>query len=216
MSPSTAGTDRIPYKGLILDFAGVLTEGVHQAHEAWCAATGLAPHAWRATLGTHPEARAHYRALEVGEMSQSEFNRRTAVLLGLDDDENLMGRVWAGVRPAAGMIALAKAARSAGYVVAMLSNSFGLDPYDPYAHIGVRDLFDVTVISELEGIAKPDPAIYQCTLDRMGLAGAECVFADDHLANLPPAESLGIHTVHVTNPDSAAATLAALLGVRPS
>ncbi|MFI1203431.1 HAD family hydrolase [Streptomyces sp. NPDC020883] len=216
MHQTTTGANSMPYKGLILDFAGVLTEGVYQAHEAWCAAHGLDPQAWRATLNTHPEARAHYRALEVGEMSQVEFNRRTALLLGVADDDNLMGRVWADVRPSTGMIALAKAARSAGYVVAMLSNSFGLSPYDPYTHMRVRDLFDVMVISELEGVAKPNPVIYQRTLDLMGLSGAECVFADDHLANLPPAESLGIRTVHVTSPDAAAITLKGLLGLSVS
>jgi putative hydrolase of the HAD superfamily len=203
-----------PFRGLILDFAGVLTEGVHQAHETWCAAHGLAPDAWRTTLNTHPDARSYYQALEVGRMSQAEFNRRTAVLLGLDDGEDLMGRVWSGVRPAAGMIALARAARAAGYTVAMLSNSFGRAPYDPYHHIGVLDLFDVTVISEHEGIAKPDPVIYQLTLDRMGLTGADCVFVDDHLANLPPAQSLGIHTVHATSEERTVTTLETLLGVR--
>ncbi|MFD5733871.1 HAD family hydrolase [Streptomyces sioyaensis] len=211
--PVASGTHR-PFRGLILDFAGVLTEVVYPAHERWCASQGLAADAWRTTLNTHPEARRHYQALEVGKMTQADFNARTAVLLGLDDGENLMGRVWSGVRPAAGMIALAKAARSAGYTVAMLSNSFGLDPYDPYDHIGVRDLFDVTVISEVEGVAKPDPVIYQLTLDRMGLSGSECVFVDDHLGNLPPAEALGIHPLHATCEDSTVTSLESLLGVR--
>ncbi|MGW7574488.1 HAD-IA family hydrolase [Streptomyces sp. NPDC054765] len=111
-------------------------------------------------------------------------------------------------------IAFAKAARSAGMKPAMLSNSFGLDPYDPYAHIGVMDLFGVTVISEIEGIAKPDSVIYQTTLDRMGLSGPQCVFVDDHLGNLPPAAALGIHTVHATSEDNTVASLESLLGVR--
>ncbi|KUL43841.1 haloacid dehalogenase [Streptomyces sp. NRRL F-4489] len=213
MRARLAGVGGVPYKGLILDFVGVLTEGVAQAHAEWCAAQGLAPRAWGETLTNHPEARAHYRALEVGAMSQAEFNRRTAEVLGLDDGENLMGRVWAGVRPAMGMIALAEAARSAGYVVAMLSNSFGLDPYDPYAHIGVWELFDVAVISERERVAKPDPVIYQRVLERMGLSADECVFADDRRENLAPAASLGMRTVPVTSPDDAVVVLSEILGV---
>ncbi|MCZ1012249.1 HAD-IA family hydrolase [Streptomyces lydicus] len=209
-----ADTEHCPIRGLILDFAGVLTEVVYPAHERWCASQGLAADAWRTTLNTHPEARQHYRALEVGAMDQADFNTRIAVLLGLNDGENLMGRVWSDVRPAAGMIAFAKAARSAGMKLAMLSNSFGLDPYDPYAHIGVMELFDVTVISEIEGIAKPDSVIYQTTLDRLGLSGPQCVFVDDHLGNLPPAAELGIHTVHATDEDSTVASLESLLGIR--
>ncbi|MER5974650.1 HAD family phosphatase [Streptomyces sp. NPDC002055] len=211
--PAANGLPR-PFRGLVLDFAGVLTDGVHRAHEAWCADQGLAPDAWRKTLNTHPEARCHYQALEVGTMSQAEFNQLTATILGVNDGNNLMGRVWSAVRPAARMIAFARAARTAGYTVAMLSNSFGLDPYDPYHHIGVRDLFDVTVISELEGVAKPDPVIYQLTLERMGLPGSTCVFVDDHAANLPPAQALGITTVLATGEDATVTQLESLLGVR--
>ncbi|MGW7367913.1 HAD-IA family hydrolase [Streptomyces sp. NPDC054841] len=211
------GTDsRMPYRGLILDFVGVLTTGVMESHRAWCAAQGLEPRAWKTTLEDHPEGRSLYESLEAGRLSQAEWNRRTAALLGVEDHHNLMGRVWSGVRPAADMIGLARAARAAGMTVGLLSNSFGLDPYDPYAAVGVWNLFDVTVISEREGIAKPDPVIYQRTLDRMGLTGAECVFVDDNMLNLLPAAALGITTVHADGQAETVERLAALLGVLPA
>lgn len=72
-----------------------------------------------------------------------------------------------------------------GHRLALLSNSFGLDPFNPYEHVGVWDLFDVHVVSELVGMAKPDPAIYQLTLERLGLPAERCVFVDDHAVNLP-------------------------------
>lgn len=203
----------IPFRGLILDFAGVLTEGVDSAHRDWCRAQGLAESAWETTLEDHPEGRALYKALESGWLTQSEWNRRTAALLGVPDHQDLMGRAWAGVRPAARMVALARAARQAGYVVALLSNSFGLNPYDPYQGLGVWDLFDVTVISEHEGIAKPDPAIYQIVLDRIGLPGSACVFVDDRRDNLVPAAALGITTVHAEGCDAAVEHLAQLLNL---
>ncbi|GHH24131.1 haloacid dehalogenase [Streptomyces gardneri] len=109
--------------------------------------------------------------------------------------------------------ALARAAREAGHRLALLSNSFGLDPFNPYEHVGICDLFDAHVISELVGMAKPDPAIYELALDRIGLPGERCVFVDDHAVNLPPAAELGIATVHVTDEDTAVAELEALLGV---
>ncbi|MCQ4084372.1 HAD-IA family hydrolase [Streptomyces sp. RB6PN25] len=201
-----------PYRSLILDFAGVLTVDVHPAHRAWCASEGLDPQAWVDTLETNPEGRRLYVALESGEIDQREWNRRTAALLGVDD-ENLMGRAWTGVAPAAEMVQLARDARAAGLLVALLSNSFGLDPYNPYEALGVWDLFDVHVISEVEGIAKPDPAIYERTLDRLGLPGEACVFVDDHERNLPPAAALGITTVHADGQDGTAARVAALLGL---
>ncbi|MDH6113297.1 putative hydrolase of the HAD superfamily [Kitasatospora sp. MAP12-15] len=210
---SNNGTPPSTYRGLILDFAGVLTTDALAVHREWCVSQGLDAEAWRRTLNTHPVVRRWYADLERGVMSQAEWNRRTAPILGVADHENLMGRAWAGVRPAEGMVELAKAARAAGYAVAMLSNSFGLDPYDPYEACGVWPLFDVTVVSECEGIAKPDPAIYQLVLDRMGLPGEACVFVDDHPANLPPAEALGITTVLADGQPETVDRIAALLGI---
>lgn len=198
-------------RGLILDFAGVLAIGIKEAHTRWCRSEGLDPDAWRRTLEDNPEGRRLYKALESGVLTQQEWNRATAALLGVADHVNLMGRVWAGVRPAEDMISLARQARAAGLTVAMLSNSFGLDPYDPYAH--VWDLFDLAVISEREGIAKPDPEIYRRTVDRMGLPPESLVFVDDNAANLPPARELGITAVHADGQPGAAARVAAVLGL---
>ncbi|WP_052847875.1 HAD family hydrolase [Streptomyces avicenniae] len=204
------------YRGLILDFVGVMTQEVRDPIGQWCVAEGLAPHAWHEALTVDPRGREHYLALEAGRLTQAEWNRRTALQLGLAESENLMGRAWAQVRRAEDMVALAVAAREAGMTVAMLSNSFGLDPYDPYEHVGVWDLFDVTVLSEREGVAKPDPAIYRLTLDRMGLRGEECVFVDDQEVNLPPAAALGITTVHADGDPGYVGRLASLLGLAPA
>ncbi|MET7702634.1 HAD-IA family hydrolase [Streptomyces sp. NPDC005485] len=201
-------------RGLILDFAGVLTADPRSVHRTWCESEGLQPEAWRATLNDNPEGRRLYAALEVGQISQAVWNDGTAALLGVHvDPENLMGRAWSGVPTAQRMTALARAAKDAGYRLALLSNSFGLDPFNPYEHAGIWDLFDVHVISEVVGVAKPDPAIYQLALDRLGLLGQECVFVDDHPVNLPPAEALGISTVLATQEADTVAELERLLGV---
>ncbi|MDT9686352.1 HAD-IA family hydrolase [Streptomyces sp. TRM76323] len=214
MPHSTVTADGHEQRGLILDFAGVLTAGPGAVHREWCVSEGLEPGAWRAALNDHPEGRRLYAALEIGELGQAEWNEGTAALLGEHvDPVNLMGRAWAEVPPARRMIALARAARAAGHRLALLSNSFGLDPFNPYEHVGIWDLFDVHVVSELEGLAKPDPAIYRLALERIGLPAERCVFVDDREKNLPPAAELGITTVHVTDEDTAVAELEALLGV---
>ncbi|MFC1415803.1 HAD-IA family hydrolase [Streptacidiphilus cavernicola] len=202
-----------PYGALILDFAGVLTEGIHESQVAWCRAEGLDDDAWRRTLNDHPQGRQLYTELEIGRMDQVQWNEATAPLLGVAPD-NLMGRAWAEVRPARAMIELAKAAREAGLKVALLSNSFGLSPYNPYEHVEVWNLFDVRVVSELVGLAKPDPAIYRLTLDRLDLPAGECVFVDDHPKNLPPAAALGITTVLGDGSPEVVERLRTLLGVQ--
>ncbi|MFI8438335.1 HAD-IA family hydrolase [Streptomyces sp. NPDC079020] len=214
MSHSTEVANGHEQHGLILDFAGVLTASPIAVHRAWCVSEGLDPGAWRSTLNDHPEGRRLYAALEIGEIGQAEWNDGTAALLGEHvDPVNLMGRAWAGVPAARRMVALARAARAAGHRLALLSNSFGLDPFNPYEHVGIWDLFDVHVVSELVGMAKPDQAIYGFTLERIGLPAERCVFVDDHTVNLPPAAELGITTVHVTDEEAAVAELEALLGV---
>ncbi|MFD5873851.1 HAD-IA family hydrolase [Streptomyces sp. NPDC060322] len=213
--PMPAGTpEPTAPRGLILDFAGVLTADPRPTHRLWAEAEGLHAEAWRATLNDTAEGRRLYAALEIGQLGQVEWNAQTAALLGTNvDPVNLMGRAWSKVPAAPRMAALARAAKEAGYRLALLSNSFGLDPFNPYEHVGIWDLFDVHVISEVVGMAKPDPAIYQLTLDRLGLPGTACVFVDDHPVNLPPAEALGITTVLATDEDSAVAELERLLGV---
>ncbi len=201
-------------RGLILDFAGVLTGDPRPVHRAWCESEGLLAEAWRATLNDNPEGRRLYTALEIGQIGQAEWNEGTAALLGTHvAPENLMGRAWAKVPPARRMAALARAAKGAGYRLALLSNSFGLEPFNPYEQAGIWDLFDVHVVSEVVGLAKPDPAIYELTLDRLGLPGSSCVFVDDHPVNLPPAEALGITTVLATTEDKTVDELERLLGV---
>ncbi|MFJ8253281.1 HAD-IA family hydrolase [Streptomyces sp. NPDC094466] len=213
--PMPAGTpEPTAPRGLILDFAGVLTADPRPTHRLWAESEGLHAEAWRATLNDTADGRRLYAALEIGQLGQVEWNARTAALLGRDvDPVNLMGRAWSKVPAAARMAALARAAKEAGYRLALLSNSFGLDPFNPYEHVGIWDLFDVHVISEVVGLAKPDPAIYQLTLDRLGLTGTACVFVDDHPVNLPPAEALGITTVLALDEDKAVSELESLLGV---
>ncbi|MET9184957.1 HAD-IA family hydrolase [Streptomyces tendae] len=124
-----------------------------------------------------------------------------------------MWRALANLRPQTEIVAAAKRARAAGIKVAMLSNSFGAEPYNPYEDKGIwTDFFDAVILSEREGVRKPSTLIYQRALGGLGLTGPECVFVDDHAGNLPPAEALGIRTVHhTTDPAGTAALLDSLL-----
>ncbi|MGW2837697.1 HAD-IA family hydrolase [Streptomyces sp. NPDC001493] len=201
-----------PYRGLILDFGGVLTTRMRLNGEAFERAEGLEPGAYFAALGENPEGVEVYAALEVGEAVQEDWNRVIGRILGIDPTD-LMRRALAHLHQEPAIVAAARRARAAGIKVAMLSNSFGTDPYDPYADKGLgEDFFDAVILSEREGVRKPSPLIYERALTALGLTGPECVFVDDRAVNLPPAEALGIRTVHhTTDPEATAAYLDALL-----
>jgi hypothetical protein len=94
-----------------------------------------------------------------------------------------------------------------------LSNSLGHEPHDPYARYGLPGLFDVVVMSDECHLRKPDPAIFQLTLDQLDLPASACVFADDTEANLVTAETMGMEVVHALDEHETAARLRELLGL---
>lgn len=63
----------------------------------------------------------------------------------------------------------------------------------------LRGLFDTIVISSEEKAIKPNPKIYEITLERMSLKPAQAVFVDDRAENLVPAEALGMQGLHFTS-----------------
>lgn len=116
-------------------------------------------------------------------------------------------RYVAALGPEPLIVATAQRAREAGVKVALLTNSFGLKPYNPYEALGRgEDHFDAFVLSERGGVRKPSPFFYQRALEKLELTGPD-VFVDDHARNLPPAEALGIRTVHHTTDPAATAAL---------
>lgn len=62
-------------------------------------------------------------------------------------------------------------------------------------------LFTTIVDSHEVKMRKPNPAIYQLTLDRLGVESSRAAFLDDLSANVDAAAALGIHAIHV-EPDS--------------
>jgi 2-haloacid dehalogenase len=60
---------------------------------------------------------------------------------------------------------------------------------------GFLSWFDGTVVSGLEGVAKPEPAIFCRLLDRFGLTPGTTLMIDDTHENLEAASEFGIQTI---------------------
>ncbi|WP_323747836.1 HAD-IA family hydrolase [Catenulispora rubra] len=193
------------HQGLIMDFGGVMTTPMHLNSRAFEQEHGLAVGSYTRALSEHPDGVRVYADVEIGRATQAEWNAVIGTILGVDPTD-LMRRALANLRPEPDMVAYVAAARAAGVVTALLSNSFG-GPYDVYADLGLLGLFDVVVLSDQAGVRKPDPAIYDMTLQRMGVAGPQAVFVDDVADNLLPAEALGITTIHYTSSEAAIESL---------
>jgi 2-haloacid dehalogenase len=65
----------------------------------------------------------------------------------------------------------------------------------------LADSFIDIVISGVERLIKPDPAIYRLLLDRQGLEAADCVFIDDSAKNVDAAAKLGFRALLFTSPE---------------
>ncbi|HUN32380.1 MAG TPA: HAD family phosphatase [Trebonia sp.] len=200
------------YGGLLLDFGGVVTTDPLAELSAFSAREGLARDAFARVLHDD-EGRAAYQAVESGRISQREFEVTIGAMLGVDD-HGLLSRALGGLQPRAEILDLIKRARSEGVRVGLLSNSWGDGDYDPYAGYDLEALFDAVVISGDAEVRKPDLAIYLLAAAELGLPPQECVFVDDTAANLPPAETAGMATVHFTSPDAGLAEIRRLLGIR--
>ena len=197
------------FAGLILDFAGVLTTNMVEVIGLFEAREGLTPGSFL-TGWADQTGQELYRRLEAGEISQREWNEGFGALLGIPG-ENLMGRLLYDLFPAYDVLRVARDARAAGVRTAVLSNSLGREPHDPYLPYYLPGNFDVVVLSADHGIRKPDRAIFELTLDKLGVPAASCVFADDTEDNLIAADAMGMTVIHALDERETAACLRRLL-----
>ena len=59
----------------------------------------------------------------------------------------------------------------------------------------INQYFDVISISGDLKMAKPNPAIFELTMEKLGCEASECVYVDDRRGNLNVAKRLGMKTV---------------------
>ena len=76
----------------------------------------------------------------------------------------------------------------------------------------ISDAFDLIVVSAEEGMLKPDPAIYQLALNRLGLFPQAAVFIDDVAANVEAAIQIGMQGIVFKSRQQTLADLNSLLG----
>ena len=94
------------------------------------------------------------------------------------------------------------------YRTALLSNASDVvTPAFIAERYGFGGLFDVEIVSALVGLAKPDPAIYRLTLERLGTTPETTVFVDDNRPNVDAAAALCIRAVHFTEYEALVAEL---------
>lgn len=212
-------------RALLFDFGGVFTESPFTAVEDFGHAIGADPRVVsEIVFGSYEHDGEHpWHRLERGEISL-ETTRDLILELGRErglevDLLKLFARM-AARDPGAGsgargeLIARVRTLRHQGYRTGMITNNvreFG-DMWRTL--IPVAELFEFVVDSSRVGVRKPDRRIFELALARLGdVAASECVFLDDHPANVRAADALGMHGLLVgPDPARTVADLDTLLG----
>lgn len=202
------------YRGLVLDFGGVLTTPFDGALCSYCERDGLTPGALEEIFNLDTGAQGALVDLERGRISQAEFVALLAPALGVDPD-GLLERMLADLRSEPLVVEAVAKLRSCGIKVGVLSNSWGSAPFDPYARFRLDEHYDAVVISDQVGWRKPDPEIFALVLERLDLPAERCVFVDDVARYLPAARVLGMATIHATDPATTVAALERMFGCPP-
>ncbi len=148
----------------------------------------------------------------VGKINEDQHWQNIGNNLGLTEADlaQFKREFWAGDRWDKDIIDFLRSLRPA-YRTALLSNAWsGLRRVLTEIYPSM-DAFDVQVISAEVGLAKPDPAIYELTLNRLGIAPSEAVFVDDFAENVQAANQMGIRTVRFVTAEQALRDVRALL-----
>ena len=206
-------------KAVISDFGGVLTTPLIQSFVAFQDQTGIAMEMLGSAMqrmaerdGSHP-----LFELEKGELTEALFLERIAdelePELGHRPEMHRFSEIYfEALKPNPPMIDLMRDLKGRGLQMALLTNN--VREWEPLwrSMVPIDELFEVVVDSAFVGCRKPDPEIYEITLERIGLAGDQCLFVDDVEVNCEAARELGMTAVHFRANEQAIDEIRAGLG----
>ena len=213
---------------VICDFGGVLTTPLVGSFMAFQDQTGIPMEALGSAMariyerdGAHP-----LYELEKGNVTEREFLDGLRVELAVElhhepELHDFKEIYFQALNPNDEMIAEMRAARDAGFRMALLTNN--VREWEPLwrSMLPVDEIFELVVDSAFVGMRKPEPEIYRLTLARIrehdpaelgGLEFSECLFIDDFEVNCTAARELGMDAVRFASNEQALGEIRAALG----
>jgi putative hydrolase of the HAD superfamily len=208
-------------RAVISDFGGVLTTPLLDSFSAFQDETGISG----ATLGRAMQRIAERDGahplfeLEKGNLTEPAFLAQVSEALepelGHRPEMHRFKEIYfRALKPNEPMIEQMRALRERGYRMALLTNN--VREWEPYwrSMVPVDDIFETVVDSGFVGMRKPEPEIYELTLERLGddIAAADCLFVDDVEVNIDTARTLGMTAVHFRDSEQAIGEIESALG----
>ena len=203
-------------KAVISDFGGVLTSPLIEGFLAYQEESGLAVEDLGRAMAASAEADGEHPLFELerGRISEHEFGRRLeAHLDGRFDLVHLRTLYFERLSPNRPMIDFMRELRGRGLRMALCTNN--VREWEPLWRAKLPELdeiFELVVDSAVVGMRKPDPEIYELTLERLELTAPDCAFVDDIEINCEAAAELGMRAIHFQSAEQTIAELESVLG----
>ncbi len=203
-------------KAVICDFGGVLTTPLGNSFAAWSRESGISLEEVGTAMATAAERHGEHPLfmLERGEIDEPEFVRRLESALGAGRRPATMAEVFRDLERNHEMIEFMRHLRDRGLRTALLTNNVREWEARWRAMLPeIDEIFEVVVDSAFVGMRKPEPGIYELTLERLGggIEAADCVFVDDLEINCATARELGMTAVQFEATEQARAEIEAAL-----
>jgi epoxide hydrolase-like predicted phosphatase len=206
-------------EAIVSDFGGVLTSPLLNSFLAFEEQSGISPAALGQALGAISDrAGSHPLAeLETGRMSEKEFLDELARELSEQLERQVeLGsfgeQYFAHLDCNQEMIDYMRGLRERGYRMAICTNNVKEWEERWRSMLPVDEIFDVVVDSAFVGARKPEPRIYEITLERLGVEPAASLLVDDIEINCDAARELGMHAVQFKSNEQAIAEIEKALG----
>jgi putative hydrolase of the HAD superfamily len=203
---------------VISDFGGVLTSPLQASFQAFQDSSGVSLEALgeamaelAATRGVNP-----LFELETGRLTEADFLRalgdRLSERLGRRVKMDDFGELYfAHLTPNRAMIDYMRGLRDRGYRLAICTNNVREWEARWRTMLPVDEIFDVVVDSAFVGARKPEPRIYELTLERLGVSAGAALLVDDIEINCQAARELGMGAVWFRSNEQAIAEIEAAL-----
>jgi putative hydrolase of the HAD superfamily len=202
-------------RAVISDFGGVLTTPLINSFLAFQNETGISSEVLGRAMQAIAEREGFHPLfeLEMGKMSEDRFlvllRECLAPELGHEPELHRFREIYFNaLDPNSPMIDLMRGLKERGYRMALLTNN--VREWEPYwrSMLPVDEIFETIVDSGFVGMRKPDPAIYELTVQRLGGVRAdECLFVDDVEVNCEAARRLGMTAIRFRDNDQAIAEI---------
>ena len=207
---------------IVCDFGGVLTNPIAGVLQPFLDASGAdLEQLGLAIAGAVPRLGANpLFELETGRITEAKFLGAIAEQLTeqLGRPVSLDGvgeRAFAQLVPNPEMIEYVRRLRARGLKTAICTNNVREWAQRWRALLPVDELFDVVVDSAFVGARKPEPLIYELTLERLRVEAGSAMMVDDTEENCAAAARLGMRAVVFRNTEQAIAEIEGVLGEAP-